>query len=161
MPVKNIFTVEKGNLTGQSFIYKGEEVLMLGRRRDSSIVFTDATVSSNHCILEISQQSVLVRDCNSTNGTFINGKRIGRREADNSDDETRKTAFPMKSGDVLGLGKNCQLRLEVKKIQLCSICGTEVEDITHRASGGAPICTDCHGDPKKVLKYLMQKAQAE
>jgi len=160
MPVKNIFTVEKGTLAGQSFTYKGEEILTLGRRRNCSIVFTDATVSGNHCILEISPQSVLVRDCDSTNGTFVNGKRICQLKSESSGDDKSKTAFSLKSGDLLGLGKNCQLRLEVKRIQCCSICNTEVDDITHRTSGGAQICTDCHSDPKKVLKYLVQKAQA-
>ena len=161
MPVKNILTVEKGNHAGQSFTYKGEKILMLGRQRSCSIVFTDATVSNNHCILEISPKSVLVRDCDSTNGTFINGKKIGRYEDGNSGDEVNKTGFSMKTGDRLGLGKSCELKLEIIEVQNCAVCNDEVENITHRGPDGKPICDTCHSDPDKVLKHLIESAKSE
>lgn len=51
----------------------------VGRSPDCDFPVSHATVSSNHCELVLSGDGVLLRDCNSTNGTFINGDPV--REA--------------------------------------------------------------------------------
>jgi hypothetical protein len=47
----------------------------LGRGSDSDFIIDDTTVSSTHCEITVDEQ-VRVRDFGSTNGTFIDGKRI-------------------------------------------------------------------------------------
>lgn len=49
------------------------QAVIVGRARNSDIVLLSPTVSKVHAYLTIpaSDQSVLVKDCNSTNGTFV------------------------------------------------------------------------------------------
>lgn len=49
----------------------------LGRSPKSDIQIDHSTVSARHCEIALTGDSVTVRDCGSTNGTFVNGQRIG------------------------------------------------------------------------------------
>jgi len=63
----------------------------------------DPSVSRLHCSLSLkSDQSVVVADVGSANGTYINGQLLGRDEA-----------RTLKSGDQLGVG---DFRLTVSEI---------------------------------------------
>ena len=154
-------TVQKGEQSGQSFSYENNETVLLARHGDCSIRLTDSTVSGHHCIVEIVIPSVMVRDCGSLNGTYINGTKIGQRNAGDQDVAAESVGYPMNPGDRLGLGKSCELRLDVKMIQRCSICKNAIEEILHNTSSGALICNTCHSNPDKVLKFLMQRAHNE
>jgi len=48
----------------------------LGRGRNNDFPIEHPTVSTVHCEIICDDSTVLVRDCSSTNGTFINGKLI-------------------------------------------------------------------------------------
>jgi hypothetical protein len=48
----------------------------LGRGRNTDFCIDHPTVSAVHCEISCEQGEVLVRDCNSTNGTFINDQPI-------------------------------------------------------------------------------------
>jgi len=48
----------------------------LGRLADNDFQVTDDSVSSHHCQIELKDGIVTVRDLNSTNGTFIDGKPV-------------------------------------------------------------------------------------
>lgn len=54
-------------------------VSRLGRGSDTDIRIEDPGASRNHCEIVLGQP-VLVRDLNSTNGTFVNGQRISQAE---------------------------------------------------------------------------------
>jgi hypothetical protein len=73
----------------------------VGRNPTNDFRVPDATVSSFHCELIVSDDAVLVRDLNSTNGTFIDGRPI--REA------------KIQAGQVLRLG-HAELCLEVEQV---------------------------------------------
>ena len=47
-----------------------------GRSKDNDFQITHATVSGRHCEIVLDAQEVRVRDCGSTNGTFLDGERI-------------------------------------------------------------------------------------
>jgi Inner membrane component of T3SS, cytoplasmic domain/GYF domain 2 len=47
-----------------------------GREPYCEIVIDDAKVSRKHCLLEISDQNVKVKDLDSSNGTFVNGVQV-------------------------------------------------------------------------------------
>jgi len=57
-------------------MYVSHEVLKIGRNADNDIRLDDATVSSHHAEIVQSHTSVIIRDCNSTNGTYVNGTSI-------------------------------------------------------------------------------------
>src|SRR6185503_2948019 len=71
----------------------------IGRVEDNTFAITDPSVSSHHCEVLLRGADVVVRDLNSTNGSFINGEKI--------------TEATLKSGQILRLGQ-IELRLETE-----------------------------------------------
>jgi pSer/pThr/pTyr-binding forkhead associated (FHA) protein len=51
----------------------------IGRSPEADFSINHPTVSVNHCQIILSNDGVLIRDCGSTNGTFVNGDQV--REA--------------------------------------------------------------------------------
>jgi TolB protein len=73
-PVAPILEVVQGNEQGR--IVRLKLRTRLGRERDNEVVLTDPRVSRYHAIIELDDSRWIVRDQNSANGTFVNGKRI-------------------------------------------------------------------------------------
>ena len=72
----------------------GGRRLNVGRASDNELTLNDASVSKIHgALLMTSEGTILVADTGSTNGTYINGRRIAYGESRQVDD-----------GDVLGFG---------------------------------------------------------
>jgi pSer/pThr/pTyr-binding forkhead associated (FHA) protein len=69
----------------------------IGRVDDNTFQISEASVSSHHCEILLQGADVLVRDLNSTNGTFINGEKV--------------TEKVIKPGQILRLGQ-IEMRLE-------------------------------------------------
>lgn len=63
----------------------------LGSAADNNIVLADKTISRRHATLEITEDSCVVADAGSTNGTFVNGQRVTE-------------ATPVRNGDELRFG---------------------------------------------------------
>jgi hypothetical protein len=70
--------------------------LLLGRGRQIEHPLTDLRVSRVHCQIDLVGGAVVVTDCDSTGGTFVNGQRVKRHE--------------LQPGDTLQVG-DTQLRL--------------------------------------------------
>ncbi|WP_341735390.1 protein kinase [Microcoleus sp. CAWBG640] len=51
-------------------------------------------MSRYHCLLDINPPDIRIRDFGSKNGTFVNGKKIGQREAHQSPEEAAQIQFP-------------------------------------------------------------------
>src|SRR6266446_3364573 len=51
----------------------------LGRSPDNDFQIEHPTISARHCELELGDGEIVVRDCDSTNGTFVRGEPV--REA--------------------------------------------------------------------------------
>ncbi len=51
-------------------------VNLLGRRPENDIPIEHPTVSATHCEIELADDGVVVRDCGSANGTYLDGQRI-------------------------------------------------------------------------------------
>jgi pSer/pThr/pTyr-binding forkhead associated (FHA) protein len=62
-------------LTGRSHELKAEKTTV-GRVEDNAFQIPDPSVSSHHCEIILRGNEVVIRDLNSTNGTFINGQQI-------------------------------------------------------------------------------------
>lgn len=62
--------------------YKGKKLtlnrdrLSIGKREGNDILIQDKTVSRKHCEIVYESDSFLLRDCDSTNGTFLNGSKV-------------------------------------------------------------------------------------
>ncbi len=57
-------------------IYSIEGTSRIGRSDDGEIVLLDPSVSRAHAVVQIRAGEAIVRDLGSTNGTYLNGKRI-------------------------------------------------------------------------------------
>lgn len=53
-----------------------QEYLHIGRRDDNDICLPLAAVSGRHCLIEMRGNDVILRDLNSSNGTFVNGEQV-------------------------------------------------------------------------------------
>jgi hypothetical protein len=71
--------VEQGELTGQ--VYRPDRpVVTFGRAQDCDIVLQEQGVSRQHTRLQRGPQGWAVTDLGSTNGTFVNGKRLAPQQ---------------------------------------------------------------------------------
>jgi hypothetical protein len=67
-------------------VYSIEGTARVGRSDESEIVLADPSVSRAHAVLEISFGEPLVRDLGSTNGTFVNGRRVSLERLHDGDE---------------------------------------------------------------------------
>lgn len=68
-----ILTVESGPQASQSFIlHKARTVI---GRKGADIALEDPEISRHHCVIEVRERNVNLKDLDSTNGTFFDGER--------------------------------------------------------------------------------------
>ncbi len=70
----NLSLTEKGGSTNELSFDKDE--VTVGRVRGNDIVLPKGNVSKHHCRLLIQGDEVIVEDLHSTNGTYVNGRKI-------------------------------------------------------------------------------------
>ncbi len=80
-------------------IYAVKGKSRIGRSEESEIVLLDPSVSRAHAVVEVTDGNAVVRDLGSTNGTFVNGRRI--------------ESELLRDGDELRLG-NTRMKFEAR-----------------------------------------------
>jgi pSer/pThr/pTyr-binding forkhead associated (FHA) protein len=110
MSSKIILTITQGKLCGKQYIFASRSTCIVGRNDDCNLQIADAvdmTISRYHCLLDINPPDIRVRDLGSLNGTFVNGKKIGQRQREQTAKEAVKLNFPeynLQNGDEIKLG---------------------------------------------------------
>ena len=61
---------------------------VIGRGRECDVLLSSPAVSSRHAVLEVGADHVMLRDLGSTNGTLVNGVRVGDRALTHGDTVT-------------------------------------------------------------------------
>ncbi|MEG1870725.1 MAG: FHA domain-containing protein [Peptostreptococcaceae bacterium] len=86
-----IFTKIENNQEEESFRMILEESLSIGRgmNKNDWVITNDQTISQKHCKLYIEKGIVYMIDLNTTNGTFVNKKRMTKPVVINSQDRIR------------------------------------------------------------------------
>ena len=73
-----------GPYTGRVFCFTQPDTFLIGRSNDAHLCLTDDKFfSRNHCLLEVTPPHCFLRDLGSTNGTFVNGKRVSEAFLEN------------------------------------------------------------------------------
>lgn len=91
MGYKNFrLTVIKGFNKGEVFPLEENEVI-IGRGEENGIVLNIAEISRTHSVLTRGEEGYLIKDLGSTNGTFVDKKKIGGK-------------YLLKPGDTIMLG---------------------------------------------------------
>lgn len=89
----------RGNAgAGGGGVFSGDRVITIGRNTSNKVVINSPGISNFHCELRISNGKISIIDKNSTNGVFVNGKRV--------------TSSVLKRGDTVLLGSKYTLAWE-------------------------------------------------
>ena len=95
--------VRRGPQPNQTYAIS-KDLTTLGRDITNDIVINDRETSRHHLRLQRAADTVTVEDLGSTNGTFINGKRVSG-------------ATTLQNGDMVGLGETVTLAFEIQRAQ--------------------------------------------
>ena len=111
-------TVTRGPLVGQNFVFAEPMTCLIGRARDCTITLPQGIehmdVSRHHCLVEITPPSLRVHDLGSSNGTYVNGKKIGQRAtlgATGDVQASHQPAVTLIDGDEIQLGEYMAFRV--------------------------------------------------
>jgi hypothetical protein len=99
---KAVLAVTRGPLAGQVFDLSAVSATSLGRSKANDLVLDDVSVSSQHCRIRPDEGGFTLLDLKSTNGTFVNERRV--------------TTHKLAEGDVIRLGEmQLQFRLDQRR----------------------------------------------
>ncbi len=106
------FLVIQGPQKGQEYSFAERTSCLIGRGDDCVIRLpNDAAhrvISRHHCLLEVHPPAARICDFKSLNGTFVNGRFIGKRQTKDLDLEGTQEAFPqhdLADGDEVQLSQ--------------------------------------------------------
>lgn len=102
-----------------------EDVSNIGRDITNEIVINDREVSRHHLRFMKGADGVTLEDLGSTNGTFINGKRLMGAQA-------------LKNGDMIGLGETVSLQFEVAGAGASAGASSQPPNIQSQATMQSP-----------------------
>jgi ABC-type multidrug transport system ATPase subunit/pSer/pThr/pTyr-binding forkhead associated (FHA) protein len=94
----HLLVIKEGPSAGKTYSLEGDEIF-IGREPDSTLQIDSPGVSRQHARLTLKNNQYLLEDLGSSNGTFVNGERILQ-------------TWPLKNGDIIGLGKMIQLEYQ-------------------------------------------------
>ena len=137
----------RGARAGQSLPLDDNQSVVIGRGVETTFRIQDPSISRRHCQITNSPQGVLIADLGSSNGTYVNGQRIG-------------TWVQLRPNDQVILGNNeiliappapvaPPLAAQQPAQSKCSNCGrpvqpTEVmQGLVRQDTNGRLICGDC------------------
>lgn len=128
-------TVLTGPHKNSKYCFRGPSLFKVGRTSECFVQLSgtprDLLISRCHCRLDIELPNIQVRDLNSSNGTYINGKKVQPVEpvdsgpqaiADQVDEDSSNTV--LRDGDLLTVG-GTTLRVDIVD---CPPPGTNVPE---------------------------------
>jgi pSer/pThr/pTyr-binding forkhead associated (FHA) protein len=105
-------------LAGRKFVFREAVDCAIGRSKDCTIALPPEAehldISRRHCLIEIVPPAASVRDLDSLNGTYVNGRKIGQRAGRDTtaqDSKTRLPAVSVTDGDEIQLGAHTAFRV--------------------------------------------------
>jgi len=110
--------VTQGPLAGRRFVFSKPAICIVGRAHDCTITLPleaeHLDVSRRHCQIEITPPNIRVRDLDSLNGTFVNGRKVGQRPSGEESLDAGWTGSPaveLTAGDEIRLGDHTAFRV--------------------------------------------------
>jgi pSer/pThr/pTyr-binding forkhead associated (FHA) protein len=71
--------IEINTAAGSKQLILGREPISIGRHTENKLVLSDHMASRFHCVIEKAPDGYLLRDLGASNGTFVNGRKVGPR----------------------------------------------------------------------------------
>jgi len=172
MPASVSLTVIGGSPAGGEFSFSERTTCIAGRAGDCDPQIVEEgrkIVSRHHCLFDINPPDVRVRDFGSLNGTFVNGKMIGRREERQTPEEGARIELlehDLSDGDEVRLGDTV-LRVGVavpeppkRGPKVCAKCGRDVADEVGERRAGELVCAACKRDPREIVVRMLSLAES-
>ncbi|GAB3985640.1 hypothetical protein GCM10029978_099020 [Actinoallomurus acanthiterrae] len=172
-PATVTLRVVKGRKEGTEHVFAERTTCVLGRAADCDPRLPDdehhRTVSRHHCLLDINPPDARIRDFGSLNGTYVNGTKIGQRQAHQTPAEGMAESHPehdLTDGDEIRIGETV-FRVAIdapardggtSRLARCARCGREVDDEVGERTGEY-VCAACQSDPSAVLRVLLEVAR--
>lgn len=167
--------VTRGPLRGTEFPFPERTTCILGRGSDCSPRLPNdpdhRTISRHHCLLDVNPPDVRVRDFGSRNGTYVNGVKIGQREAHQTPEQAAELGFPehdLADGDEIRLGTTV-LRVAVSRTPAttgppaaarpCANCRRPVDGAADSREGDL-LCAACRADLQGLARGVLGRAGA-
>src|SRR6185436_16647635 len=111
-------------------------IVSIGRDPSNDVVLPDAMVSRRHAVIEYRGSQYFLRDCNSSNGSLVNGDRVSERN--------------LRDGDLVAIGTARLLFREE----------LDVEDagakVVQHPSSPRLFCPQCQADYRKGDQFCRQ-----
>jgi serine/threonine protein kinase len=128
--------ITSGQMGGVSIALHQEEALVLGRHPKCKLHFADDSISSHHCRIFSEDEDYYVEDLGSTNGTYLNNKKIS-------------SPCKLSHNDLIGMGT----------IQLCFMHGKQQEsDLPKRPRISTTVMEPMdYGEEKRIGDYAILK----
>ena len=111
-------------------------LISIGRDPSNDVVLPDAMVSRRHAVIEFRGSQYFLRDCNSSNGSLVNGDRVSERN--------------LRDGDLVAIGTARMLFRE----ELGSEDG--VAKVVQHPSAPRLHCPQCQADYRKGDQFCRQ-----
>ena len=92
----------------------------LGRSQHNDFPIDHPTVSSIHCEITLTSENLLLKDCKSTNGTFLNDVPV--------EEAVLKEGQVLRLGDVELLVDDTEVKVEIPKFEVATLAPPIVDD---------------------------------
>ena len=138
------------------FCFTQPDTFLIGRTSDSHLYLPDDRFfSRHHCLLEISPPHCLLRDLGSTNGTFVNGRKVSEAALANGDQVQGGETVLLVEVVAGGVAEDCQPNAGAAKPVLlavqCLNCGrSEQVQVATADEHLTFLCEDCRAELRKT-----------
>jgi serine/threonine-protein kinase len=147
-----------GPYQGRVFCFTQPDTFLIGRSNEAHLCLTDDKFfSRHHCLLEITPPHCFLRDLGSTNGTFVNGRRVAEAFLENGAQiQGGETVLlvEVSTGETRAVGNAAAVQPSVRPTIVtvaCLNCGRREE--AQAASSDEHLtflCEDCRIELKKT-----------
>ena len=111
-------------------------LISIGRDPSNDVVLPDAMVSRRHAVIEFRGSQYFLRDCNSSNGSLVNGDRVSERN--------------LRDGDLVAIGTARMLFREELET------GDSAAKVVQHPSAPRLHCPQCQADYRKGDQFCRQ-----
>ncbi len=126
-PDNELVITYKGESGGTEHVYLGEDATVIGRDPGADVTLEGENVSRRHCEIRYWSETYVIKDLNSKNGTFVNGKQVDVAVID--------------ANDVIGVGA---FRLAVVHKNTIKLGETQAGEILEKMDEGKGYNTILH-----------------
>lgn len=146
MSAKVILTGVKGPMNGCKYRFDERMLCLIGRAENCALQITGSDadgVSRHHCMLDVQPPKAFLQDLGSINGTFLNGRNIGRVPGQPNQEIH---SWELATDDVIQIGLNF-FRIDLFNTVDCVICHQPI-DASNQSDSQPKICKQCMNNQK-------------